>query len=147
MKHFIIAAAVATALFSTPLFAADVGVSVSIGQPGFYGQLDLGGHPPPRVLYRQPRVIERGYIERDPIYLRVPPGHARNWRRHCHEYDACGERVYFVQDGWYNNTYAPRYREQHRDRGDDRHEYRRHDRRDDRGDNRRDGNNHDRGRS
>jgi hypothetical protein len=132
MKHFLIAATMAVVAITTPALAADVGVSVSIGQPGFYGRLDIGGYPQPRVLYRQPRVIERSYEEREPIYLRVPPGHARNWGKHCREYNACGERVYFVQDNWYNREYAPQYREQHRDRGDDR--------RDERGDQRRDDN-------
>jgi hypothetical protein len=102
-------------------FAADVGVSVSIGQPGFYGRIDIGDYPypPPRVIYRQPRIVERVYIEREPIYLRVPPGHARNWPKFCGRYHACGEPVYFVQDNWYYNDYAPRYREIHHD---DRHD-------------------------
>lgn len=120
MKKFLIAAAVASAAFATPTFittalAADVGVSVSIGQPGFYGRIDIGDYPypQPRVIYSQPRVIERVYVEREPVYMRVPPGHAKNWRKHCHRYNACGERVYFVQDSWYNSEYAPRYREQH----------------------------------
>jgi len=24
-----------------------------------------------------------------PVYLHVPPGHAKNWRKHCREYNAC----------------------------------------------------------
>lgn len=103
------------ASFANIATAADVGVSVSIGQPGFYGRLDVGDYPQPQVIYLQPRVIERVARNREPIYLRVPPGYARNWRRHCDEYDACGERVYFVQDNWYNHEFAPRYREQHHD--------------------------------
>jgi hypothetical protein len=44
----------------------------------------------------------------------------KNWRKHCGAYNACGQRVYFVRDDWYNNTYAPRYRhEQARGRGHD----------------------------
>jgi hypothetical protein len=31
-----------------------------------------------------------------PIYLHVPPGHAKDWRKHCRKYDACGQPVYFV---------------------------------------------------
>jgi len=131
MKRLLIAAAVAATTFATSAFAADVGVSVSIGEPGFYGRIDIGGYPPPQVIYRQPRVIVHE-VERPPIYLRVPPGHAKHWKKHCRAYDACGERVYFVQDSWYNREYVPRYREQHRERRDDRH--------DDRG-------NHDRGQS
>jgi len=47
--------------------------------------------------------------------LRVPPGHQKNWKRYCGRYEACGRPVYFVRDDWYNNVYAPQYRERHRD--------------------------------
>jgi hypothetical protein len=119
MKRFLIAAAIAAATIATPALAADVGVSVSIGDPHFYGRLDIGGFPQPQVIYSQPRVIERGGYQGEPVYLRVPPGHRKNWAKHCREYNACGERVFFVQDSWYNREYAPRYQEQHRDRRDD----------------------------
>ena len=99
--------AVLLAVASIPTQAADVGVSVSIGQPGFYGQLDIGGYPPPQVIYRQPRVA----YDTAPMYLRVPPGHARNWDKPCGTYGACNQRVYFVKDSWYNKQYAPRYQE------------------------------------
>jgi hypothetical protein len=124
MKRLMIAAVVVAATLSTPALAADVGVSVSIGQPGFYGRLDIGGYPQPQVIYGQPRVIQRGYESREPIYMRVPPGHAKNWRKHCRKYNACNERVYFVQDNWYNHEYAPRYQEQHRNQRDDRRDER-----------------------
>ena len=154
MKRLLIAAAVALSTVTPPALAADVGVSISIGQPGFFGQLDIGDFPRPQLINPQPIVIERGYIERPPIYLRVPPGHAKHWRKHCHQYNACGERVYFVQDGWYNREYAPRYMEQHRDHQDEgRDEHRnerrgeRDERRDDyRGKGDRQGDDHDRGR-
>lgn len=117
MKRLLIAAAVAVTTINTPALAADVGVSVSIGQPGFYGQLDIGNFPQPQVIYSQPRVIERSVPDnRPPVYMRVPPGHAKHWSKHCREYNACGERVFFVQDKWYNHEYVPRYQEQHRDR-------------------------------
>lgn len=118
MKRILIAAAVAATTFTVPARAGDVAVSVSIGEPGFYGRIDIGGYPQPQVIYRQPRVVERVPLDRPPIYLRVPPGHAKHWSKHCHEYNACGERVYFVQDNWYNREYVPRYQEQHRDRRD-----------------------------
>jgi hypothetical protein len=89
--------------------AADVGVSVSVGDSGFYGRIDVGTMPkPPPVVHAQPVVVEAGtvVVERAPIYLRVPPGHAKHWRKHCREYNACGERVYFVQERWYNEHYA-----------------------------------------
>jgi len=144
MKHFLIAAAVAAATLTTPALAADVGVSISIGQPGFYGRLDIGDYPQPQVIYRQPMAIERVPMDRPPIYLRVPPGHAKHWSKHCREYNACGERVFFVQDNWYNREYAPRYQEQHRDRGDGRRDEhkddhrgnQKHDRQGDQGDDR-----------
>jgi hypothetical protein len=121
MKHFFLSAVIAAATLTAPALAADVGVSISIGQPGFYGQIDIGDYPQPRVLYAQPRIIERGIsMNRPPVYLRVPLGHARNWKNHCHEYRACGERVLFVRDDWYEREYAPRYREKHGNRGHDR---------------------------
>ena len=129
MKHFLIAAAIAASVV-TPAIAADVGVSISVGQPGFYGRLDIGDFPQPRVIYPQPVIIQPVPMDRPPIYLRVPPGHAKHWRKHCHEYNACGERVFFVQDNWYNREYVPRYREQHRDRREERRDERRDDRRD-----------------
>jgi hypothetical protein len=72
----------------------------------------------------------RAAMNRQPIYLHVPPGHAKNWRKHCREYNACGERVYFVQNDWYEREYVPRYQKQHRDRQDDRRDDRRGDDRD-----------------
>ena len=119
MKRLLMTAAVTafTAIaLSTPAFAADVGVSVNIGQPGFYGRLDIGGFPPPVLIYSQPRYIEAVPRGRPPLYLRVPPGHAKHWDKHCREYRACGERVYFVRDNWYNREYAPRYQERYGDR-------------------------------
>ena len=100
-------------LLSASSIAADVGVSINIGEPGFYGQIDIGRFPAPQVLYPQPVLISPApyAVRPGPIYLRVPPGHAKHWDKHCREYDACGRPVYFVQDRWYNDVYAPRYRE------------------------------------
>jgi hypothetical protein len=122
MKHLLFAAALAAA--TVPALAADVGVSISIGQPGFYGQIDIGGYPPPQIIYREPRVIQRVAVNRAPIYLNVPPGHAKNWRKHCSAYNACGERVYFVQNSWYDRQYVPQYHKQHRGRDDRRDDIR-----------------------
>lgn len=120
MKRFLLSAVIAAATLTAPASAADVGVSISVGQPGFYGQIDIGDFPQPRVIYAQPRIIQRGVLlDRPPVYLRVPRSHARNWKRHCREYHACGERVYFVRDDWYEREYVPRYRERHGDRGYD----------------------------
>jgi len=93
--------------------AGDLGISINIGEPGFYGQVDIGDFPQPRVIYSTPVLIERapGYGSRQPIYLHVPPGHEKHWNKYCGQYHACGQPVYFVQDGWYQQTYAPYYRE------------------------------------
>ncbi len=95
--------------------ATDVGVSIRIGQPGFYGSLDIGDYfPAPALIYREPVVIvKRGVIDAPPMYLRVPPGHARRWGSYCGRYDACGRRVYFVRDDWYERVYVPAYRDRY----------------------------------
>jgi len=129
MRRFLIAVAVMATTASATAFATDVGISVTIGQPGFYGQIDIGGYPRPVLLYPQPIMVERVPVGRPPLYLRVPPGHAKHWDRHCHEYRACGERVYFVKDDWYHREYVPRYQERHGGRYDDnRSDYREDDR-------------------
>lgn len=138
--------------------AAQTNVSVSIGQPGFYGRIDIGDYAAPPVLLAQPVIIEREvrYVA-EPVYLRVPPGHRKNWSRYCRRYEACGRPVYFVRDDWYLNDYAPRYRERHyrevrREYRDDRRHYadgyrdgRRAERHDDRRDHRRDDRHHGKG--
>lgn len=122
----------ALALACVPVLAADVGVSIGIQQPGLYGRIDIGRVPtPPVLVYEQPVVIVPGpvAVQRRPIYLHVPPGHARDWRRYCGRYQACGQPVYFVQDRWYRDVYAPRH---HDRRGPPRHwDDRRGDRHDD----------------
>lgn len=126
MKRFFIMAVLGVAALTTPAIAADVGVSISVGQPGFYGRIDIGDYPYPypRVIYSQPRIVEHVVITHEPIYMRVPPGHRNNWRKHCHRYNACGERVYFVRDDWYHHEYAPVYRSRHYHNRHDDHRYR-----------------------
>lgn len=113
MKKLILGAGL-LAIASTAM-ATDVGVSISVGEPGFYGRIDIGNVPQPRVIYAQPVIIERSvhYVQQQPVYMHVPPGHAKKWSKHCHKYNACGQRVYFVQDSWYANEYVPRYQAQH----------------------------------
>ncbi len=91
---------------------AEVGVAVSVGQPGFYGQIVLGNaYPAPQLVYAQPVIIQPPPVAvvQQPMYLRVPPGQIKKWGRYCGNYGACGRQVYFVQDSWYQNVYAPRY--------------------------------------
>lgn len=111
MRHFFLAALIAC----TPAIAADVAVSVEIGEPGFYGRIDIGSFPQPRVLFPTPVVIRPipvGVI-RAPLYIKVPPGHEKHWDKHCAEYGACGYPVFFVDEGWYDTVYVPAYREKH----------------------------------
>ncbi len=125
-KYFVaLSAILMTATIGITSAQAGVGVSVSVGQPGFYGQLDIGDYyPRPQVLYAEPRVIyvEPVYRYAQPVYLHVPPGHAKRWPNYCGRYNACGRPVYFVQDTWYQNVYVPRYQE-YRQRGDDGRRY------------------------
>ena len=133
MKKILIAAS----LLALSLSAVAQNVSISVGQPGFYGRIDLGNMAPPPVIYTQPIIVQRPVrVIEQPLYLRVPPGHAKKWSKHCGAYNACGRKVFFVRDDWYNNDYAPRYRAEHGHRGD-----RNDDRRDDYRDQR--DNNHD----
>lgn len=113
ISNFFIVAALALASIMT-LKDAEAGASLSIGQPGFYGRINIGGFSPPPVIYRQPIAIGRVPMGRAPIYLHVPPSHAKQWKQHCRDYNACGERVYFVQKNWYNREFVPRYLENQR---------------------------------
>ena len=128
MKTLIIAAALCAAALPA---TAQTNVSISVGQPGFYGRIDLGDFRAPPVVYAQPVIIERrAHYAAEPIYLRVPPGHQKHWSKHCGQYNACGQRVLFVRDDWYQNTYVPRYRDGYRDGGRDRDHDGDHDRND-----------------
>lgn len=91
--------------------AGDLDIRVLLsGQvaPGVYGQVQFGNAPPPPVVYAQPMVIEAQPQALPPVYLHVPPGHARNWRKHCHEYHACNRPVYFVRSAEYEPGYVRR---------------------------------------
>ena len=104
-------------LFLSSALAANAGVSLVVGEPGYYGRIDIGSFPKPRLVYGKPVVVERIYVESAPVYFHVPPGHARHWDKHCHEYRACGDRVYFVEESWYEQVYVPEYRKSHGNKG------------------------------
>jgi hypothetical protein len=145
MKRLLTAIALAAASITAPAFAAGVGLSITLGEPGFYGQIDVGNYGRPTVIYSRPVTITRSRYGApgEPLYLRVPTAQSRNWKRYCSEYNACARPVYFVRDDWYNTVYAPRYREDHREGRRDEHDNRgdRHD-----NDDRNDRDDHDRGR-
>ena len=109
--------AIVAAVVAFPAFA-DVSASIGISQPGFYGQIHIGDLPRPVVIYPRPIWIARParvvYVE--PIYVRVPPGHEKNWSKHCGKYGACGRPVYFVREDWYQTHYVPHYQAHNDDR-------------------------------
>jgi hypothetical protein len=116
MKRICLAVAMAAA--TLPAWSTtNVGVSVEVGQPGFYGRVDIGNvsAPPPVLVYPQPVVITQTpvAVRQQPIYMHVPPGHAKNWGKHCGKYNACGQPVYFVQETWYQQQYVPAYQHSH----------------------------------
>lgn len=88
----------------TSAHAADLNVGVSIAgevTPGVYGRVDIGNRPPP-LVYAQPVIITRhARAASAPLYLHVPPGHAKKWDKHCHKYNACSQPVYFVKSAEY----------------------------------------------
>lgn len=78
----------------------------------------------PRLVYAELKYICRA--PRDvvvhPLYLRIPPGHARKWRKYGHKWPA-----YFAQGSLCREVYVPQYRERHRDDDHDWHDGRDHD--------------------
>jgi hypothetical protein len=120
--------------------AGDLGINIILsGQvaPGVYGQVRLGNTAPPPLVYAQPMLIEPQSTPPPPVYLHVPPGHAKNWRKHCREYNACNRPVYFVRSAEYEPDYERRRHDDyhgrgHDDRDDDHGHGHDHDRHDDR---------------
>lgn len=106
MKRLTLGALVATAaLWTASAGATDVGVSIGISQPGVYGRIDIGRFPQPAVVVPQPVIIQppvQVVQPVQPVYLWVPYGHRKNWRKHCRDYNACGVPVYFVRHDWYD---------------------------------------------
>ncbi|QNP48831.1 hypothetical protein [Diaphorobacter aerolatus] len=141
--------------------SAQVYLGGSVGgqiAPGVYGRVDLGGAPPPPVIYQQPVIIAppRVVVPAEPVYMYVPPGHAKHWGKHCARYGACGQNVYFLRNPppQFHRGPPPRHardrddRWDRRDRDDryDRHDHRDYRRdRDDRDDYRGNGHGHGRG--
>lgn len=89
------------------LAQASVTAHIDINQPGIYGRIDVGQLPSVAIVQPQPVIIAPApvYVEQAPIYLYVPPAHQRDWRRYCRQYNACGQRVFFVRDEWVRERY------------------------------------------
>jgi len=124
--RFVLQSALALAAVVPLAQAQNVSVNATItGEivPGVYGHVVLGNRPPPPLVYAQPvvavPVVVAQPVPMEPLYLHVPPGHAKNWRKHCHEYHACNRPVYFVRSAEYEPGYRPGHEERdHAHHGD-----------------------------
>ena len=106
LRSNLAAVAAGLLILSNSSQASDTDVRVIVSgeiAPGVYGRVDIGGGPPPPVLYAEPMVIVRDPkpVKVAPVYMHVPPGHAKNWKKHCQKYNACGLPVYFVKSAEY----------------------------------------------
>ncbi len=122
MRRLLLCFFVATVACVSASEAGELGIHVILSgevAPGVYGQVQLGNEGPPPVVYAQPLLIESRPMPPPPVYLHVPPGHARNWRRFCRDYNACDRPVYFVRSEEYAPDYVKRHR--HHDDEDDDH--------------------------
>ena len=111
-KYLLTVFAALAALTAAPAWSAvDVGVGITIREPGVYGRIEFGNFSPPPVLYAQPVIIRQPtvVVQQAPMYLYVPPGHAKNWGKHCGRYNACARQVYFVQESWVEERYEERH--------------------------------------
>lgn len=129
--HLVLTSAVLSLAFVASVARAQVPyVSATVSgqlQPGIYGRIDIGNAPPPPLIYAQPIIIQRPavLVQQAPLYLHVPPGHAKKWSKHCGKYNACGQPVYFVRvrgdDDYERRGYQRRdeYRSEHGHDDDD----------------------------
>jgi len=105
--------AIAFVILVLPGMAAHAGtaiINLSVSgeiSPGVYGQVQLGNTAPPPVVYAKPMIIgSQPAMAGEPIYLSVPPGHAKKWAKHCSKYNACNRPVYFVKTAEYEPDYS-----------------------------------------
>jgi len=111
MKRSHLAILAALALVTAPALATTV--TVHIGDPGYYGPVTVAGYPQPQLVYTEPVIIQRVQVVHEPVYIRVPVAQQQNWSTYCGRYNACNRPVYFVEDTWYRDVYAPQYRQRY----------------------------------
>ena len=124
MRNFFLAMSALLLAQVVPLAQAGTDVRVIISgevAPGVYGRVEYGNDRPPPVLYAKPTVIVRQpqAVQAQPVYLHVPPGHAKNWRKHCSKYNACGTPVYFVKSAEYEPKKAQKEKKEKKQKKDD----------------------------
>lgn len=68
-------------------------------RPGIYGRIEVRGPTPPPVIYSHPVMASRARIPKGakPVYLYVPPGQVRKWKKSCAKWSACDQPVLFVR--------------------------------------------------
>ena len=77
------------------------------------------------MIYPQPVVYAPSPVAvyQRPIYLYVPPGHQKNWGKHCGYYSACGQPVYFVRESWVRERYEHEHEHDHGNEHGHEHEH------------------------
>lgn len=105
MKNYLSRGILALLMCTSIAQADDLGINVVLEgelKSGVYGRVELGKNSHPEVIYSEPRVVVvEEHMDRHPVYLHVPPGHAKHWDKHCHEYHACSRPVYFIMSDEY----------------------------------------------
>jgi len=124
--------------------AQDVSISLQGQiQPGVYGQLQVG-QPAVRVyhqpvyqqpvyqqsVYQQPVYQQPVYVHQDyspqyapqtvyvqTVLVQAPRKHRKHWKKYCHHYGACQQRVQFVEVDYRPRQYEKVYVYQTRDHG------------------------------
>ncbi|MEJ6000272.1 hypothetical protein [Paucibacter soli] len=94
--------------------APELGLSLTLAQPGVYGRIEIGAQQMPRVYYPQTVVVQPAQLGYRPVYIYAPEWQVRHWPRHCHHYGACDRPVYFVRDDWVRENYRQEHRHEHR---------------------------------
>lgn len=69
-------------------------------RPGVYGRITVRPTaPPPPLIYPRPTIASQALVpaQAKPVYLYVPPGQVRKWKKACVRWSACDEPVLFVR--------------------------------------------------
>ena len=80
--------------------AAGAAITGGSLRPGIYGRIAVRPKaPPPPVIYPQPVIASQDLVpaSAQPVYLYVPPGQVRKWKKSCARWSACDEPVLFVR--------------------------------------------------
>lgn len=127
-----------SAVLVPQVHARDVSISVQGQvQPGLYGHIQLGRpavtvyHQPVyhQPVYQQPVYVQQGYAPQtvyiQPVLVQAPKKHRKHWKKYCHHYGVCQQRVQFVEVDYrprtqYEKVYV------YRDRDSGRREEKRH---------------------